>query len=74
MTSFLSITSKRKDHDIPCILPINSQADLSRSIQTKSEKKEQQFQSFVNINSSAVKSINKNLPKNSAPNPIHHTT
>ena len=74
MTSPLSITRKTKDHDVPFILPINRQADLSRSIRPNSEKKEQQFHSFVNINSSAVNPINKNLQKNSAPNPIQHTT
>ena len=52
MTSPLSITSTPKYHDVPFILPVNSQADLSRSVRPKSEKKTQQFQSFVNINSS----------------------
>ena len=74
MTSPLSITRKTKDHDAPFILPINRQADLSLSIRPNSEKKEQQFHSLVNINSSAVNPINKNLQKNSAPNPIQHTT
>ena len=54
MTSPLSITSKTKYHDEPFTLPINSQKDLSRSIQPKSEKKEQQSQSFVNIKSSST--------------------
>ena len=52
MTSPLSITSATKDHDVPFILPVNSQVDLSRSVRPKSKKKTQKFQSFVNITSS----------------------
>ena len=53
MTPPLSITSTTKDYDVPFILPINSQADLSRSIRLQSETKAQQFQSFVNTSSDA---------------------
>ena len=52
MISSLSITRTTKKHDVPFILPINSQSNLSRSTRPQSEKNAQQFQSFVNVNSS----------------------
>ena len=59
-------------HDVPYII-INSQADLSRSTRTNSDKKVQLSHSFVTNNSSDVNPINKNLTKNSAPNPTTNT-
>ena len=54
ITSPISMSSKTEDHDAPLTLPINSQVDYSRSIRPKYEQKEQQSQSFVNINSSGI--------------------
>ena len=74
----LSIPHKTTDHDVPYILPINSQGDLSRSTRTNSDKKEQLFHSFVTNNSSDINPINKTFTKNSASNPtkniIQHNT
>ena len=69
----LSIPRKTIDHDVPYILAINSQVDLSRSTRTNSDKKEQLFHSFVTNNSSDINPINKNLTKKSAPNPTKNT-
>ena len=74
----LSIPHKTTDHDVPYILPINSQGNLSRSTRTNSDKKEQLFHSFVTNNSSNINPINKKITKNSASNPtknkIQHNT
>ena len=68
----LSISRTTIDHDVPYIL-INIQADLSRSTRTNSDKNEQLFHSFVTNNSFDVNPINRNLTKNSAPNPTTNT-
>ena len=69
----LSIPHKTTDHDVPYILPINSQGNLSRSTRTNSDKKEQLFHSFVTNNSSNINPINKKITKNSASNPTKNT-
>ena len=43
MISSLSITRTTKKHDVPFILPINSQSNLSRSTRPQSEKNAQQL-------------------------------
>ena len=63
----LSIPRKTIDHDVPYILAINSQVDLSRSTRTNSDKKEQLFHSFVTNNSSDINPINKDLTKTVRP-------
>ena len=63
----ISIPRKVIYHDVPYILPINSQADLCRSTRTNSDTKEQLFHSFVTNNSSDVNPINKTLQKTARP-------
>ena len=63
----ISIPRKAIYHDVPYILPINSQADLCRSTRTNSDTKEQLFHSFVTINSSDVNPIKTILRKTARP-------